>query len=432
MKHWTHLLMKTGMSLEKENMIWNMTGSFFYAFASMVLSFLVLRIAGEEQGGIFSFGFSTVGQQMFLLAYFGIRPFHITDGTNQYRFGDYLHHRYVTCVLALLLGAGYLACIGYSWQKAQIIFLLIAYKVIDGFADVYESEFQRQGCLYLTGRSNTFRTILSVGVFLATLVSGAGLFAACVAAVLGQIAGVVLFDIVVLRELKRVDYGWSAKQGVSLTASAILLFVSVFLDFYIFSAAKYAIDAHLGDAASGYFNVIFMPTSVINLAAGFVIRPFLTYLTDCWNEHRYSDFKKKLLTIMAVIGGLTVLAVGGTVVLGRPVLALLEWLLGTSYRGTLTALWPAFVMIVLGGGFYAVLNLYYYALVILRRQKLIFGIYAVLTVLAAILAPRLTVALGIFGAALAYLILMIVMAAGFVGGAWFEIQKEIREVRHDS
>lgn len=432
MKHWTHLLMKTGMSLEKENMIWNMTGSFFYAFASMVLSFLVLRIAGEEQGGLFSFGFSTVGQQMFLLAYFGIRPFHITDGTNQYRFGDYLHHRYVTCALALLLGAGYLACIGYSWQKAQIIFLLIVYKVIDGFADVYESEFQRQGCLYLTGRSNTFRTILSVGVFLATLVSGAGLFAACAAAVLGQIAGVVLFDIVVLRELKRVDYGWSAKQGVSLTASSILLFVSVFLDFYIFSAAKYAIDAHLGDAASGYFNVIFMPTSVINLAAGFVIRPFLTYLTDCWNEHRFSDFKKKLLTIMAVIGGLTVLAVGGTVVLGRPVLALLEWLLGKSYSGTLTALWPAFIMIVLGGGFYAVLNLYYYALVILRRQKLIFGIYAVLTVLAAILAPRLTVALGIFGAAFAYLILMIVMAAGFVGGAWFEIQKEIREVRHDS
>lgn len=432
MKHWTHLLMKTGLSLEKENMIWNMTGSFFYAFASMVLSFLVLRIAGEEQGGIFSFGFSTVGQQMFLLAYFGIRPFHITDGTNQYRFGDYLHHRYVTCAMALLLGAGYLACIGYSWQKAQIIFLLIVYKVIDGFADVYESEFQRQGCLYLTGRSNTFRTILSVGIFLATLIPGAGLFAACAAAVLGQIAGVVLFDIVVLRELKRVDYGWSAKQGVSLTASSILLFVSVFLDFYIFSAAKYAIDAHLGDAASGYFNVIFMPTSVINLAAGFVIRPFLTYLTDCWNEHRFSDFKKKLLTIMAVIGGLTVLAVGGTVVLGRPVLALLEWLLGKSYSGTLTALWPAFIMIVLGGGFYAVLNLYYYALVILRRQKLIFGIYAVLTVLAAILAPRLTVALGIFGAAFAYLILMIVMAAGFVGGAWFEIQKEIREVRHDS
>ncbi len=431
MKHWTRLLQKTRLSLEKENMIWNMTGSFFYAFASMVLSFLVLRIAGEEQGGIFSFGFSTVGQQMFLLAYFGIRPFHITDGANQYRFGDYLHHRYITCFLALLLGLGYLVFTGYSLQKAQIIFLLIAYKVIDGFADVYESEFQRQGCLYLTGRSNTFRTILSVGVFLIILLSGAGLFAACVAAVIGQLAGVFLFDIVVLREIAGVDYGWNRSCGMSLTASAILLFISVFLDFYIFSAAKYAIDAHLGDAANGYFNVIFMPTSVINLAAGFVIRPFLTYLTDCWNERRFSDFQKKLLTIMAIIGGLTLLAVLGTVVLGRPVLALLEWLLGETYRGKLTALWIPFIMIVLGGGFYAVLNLYYYALVILRKQKLIFGIYVVLTVLAMILAPRLTVALGIFGAALAYLILMIVMAAGFVGGAWFEIKKEMGEVRHD-
>lgn len=431
MKHWTRLLQKTRLSLEKENMIWNMTGSFFYAFASMVLSFLVLRIAGEEQGGIFSFGFSTVGQQMFLLAYFGIRPFHITDGANQYRFGDYLHHRYITCFLALLLGLGYLAFTGYSLQKAQIIFLLIAYKVIDGFADVYESEFQRQGCLYLTGRSNTFRTILSVGVFLIILLSGAGLFAACVAAVIGQLAGVFLFDIVVLREIAGVDYGWNRSCVMSLTASAILLFISVFLDFYIFSAAKYAIDAHLGDAANGYFNVIFMPTSVINLAAGFVIRPFLTYLTDCWNERRFSDFQKKLLTIMAIIGGLTLLAVLGTVVLGRPVLALLEWLLGETYRGKLTALWIPFIMIVLGGGFYAVLNLYYYALVILRKQKLIFGIYVALTVLAMILAPRLTVALGIFGAALAYLILMIVMAAGFVGGAWFEIKKEMGEVRHD-
>jgi len=26
---------------------------------------------------------------------------------------------------------------------------------------------------------------------------------------------------------------------------------------------------------------------------------------------------------------------------------------------------------------------------------------------------------------------MVVMAAGFVGGAWIEIQQEIREVRHD-
>ena len=55
MKHWTRLLMRTRLSLEKENMIWNMTGSFFYAFASMVLSFLVLRIAGAKKQGTLLF-----------------------------------------------------------------------------------------------------------------------------------------------------------------------------------------------------------------------------------------------------------------------------------------------------------------------------------------------------------------------------------------
>ena len=39
----------------------------------------------------------------------------------------------------------------YTAGKCMILLLLVIYKVIDGYADVYESEFQRQGCLYLTG-----------------------------------------------------------------------------------------------------------------------------------------------------------------------------------------------------------------------------------------------------------------------------------------
>lgn len=436
----TNALLRTGANRDKENMLWNMIGSFCYAFASMVLSFLVMRLAGEEQGGIFAFGFSTVGQQMFLLAYFGIRPFQITDGKVTFRFGDYLHLRYVTCLAAMILGVGYLGFSGYTAGKAVIIFLLIGYKVIDGFADVYESEFQRLGRLDLTGKSNTFRTVLSVGVFLATLIVSKKLGVACVAAVCGQAAGVWLFDVAVLHGLEKliamndgesgmvhgqagcnpVDYAWSFDRMRVLVAETILLFVSVFLDFYVFSAAKYAIDANLNDAASGYFNVIFMPTSVINLAAGFVIRPFLTYLTIRWTEQKFEEFAGKLVQLSAVISGLTVLAVAGVAVLGRPVLGILEMLLGSAYTGKLTIYELPFGMIVLGGGFYAILNLYYYALVIMRKQKVIFGIYLVMAGVAAVLAPQMVIRGGIFGAAAGYLILMGIMAVGFVGLAWLE------------
>ena len=57
----------------------------------------------------------------------------------------------------------------YGADKCVILFLLVIYKVIDGYADVYESEFQRQGSLYLTGKSNFFRTLLSVATFTVVL-----------------------------------------------------------------------------------------------------------------------------------------------------------------------------------------------------------------------------------------------------------------------
>lgn len=398
-------------------MIWNMVGSFVYAFASMVLSFLVMRLAGEEQGGIFSFGYSTLGQQLFIVAYFGIRPFQITDGKGEYSFGDYLSHRHLTCALALAGGAAYLGLLWgmgrYSASKAAVLFLLVAYKVIDGYADVYESEFQRQGSLYLTGKSNCFRTILSVGVFTAVLAAKGSLLAACLGAVAAQMAGVILFDLSVLSALPNLERRRGAGKIRGLFGETWLLFLSVFLDFYIFSAAKYAIDGHLTDGASGYFNLIFMPTSVIYLVANFVIRPFLTRLTVLWNGGKLQEFLRQLLRIGLIILGLTICAVGLTALLGKWVLGIMERILGEGYEGSLRVYSPAFTAIVLGGGFYAMANLMYYALVIMRRQRAIFLVYLLGAAAAFLMSGYLVEKWEIMGAAVCYLILMLLLTAGF-------------------
>ena len=164
--------------------------------------------------------------------------------------------------------------------------------------------------------------------------------------------------------------------------------------------------------------MIFMPTSVINLAAGFVIRPVLTWLTGYWTEKKFEAFKKTLLLISGLIGALSLLAVGLAWFLGRPVLGILETLLGEAYAGSLVRYHVPFVLVVLGGGFYALLNLYYYVLVILRRQSVIFAIYAVMTAAAIFLAPAMVRRSGIYGAACAYLVLMAAMTAGFTGCGW--------------
>ena len=398
-------------------MLWNIAGSFVYAFASMVLSFLVIRVVGDDQGGIFSFGFSTLGQQMFIVAYFGIRPFQITDNKGEYSFGEYLECRNATCILALVMGAVYLTYRHgtgeYSAGKCMILILLVIYKVIDGYADVYESEFQRQGSLYLTGKSNFFRTILSVSSFLIVLVSLEHLLLACLAAVAAQMLGVALFNLDVIRAIGTVDWNKREKQNLRVLGSTVFLFVATFLDFYVFSAARYAIDARMNNAASGYFNLIFMPTSVIYMVANCVIRPFLTKLTDMWNGHEFDCFKSELKRIAAVIGGLTVLAVGATAVLGKWVLSVMEMLLGGQYTGMLVPYYGAFVVIVLGGGFYALANLMYYSLVIMRRQRAIFVVYLLAAVLAAALSGTLVSGFGINGAAGCYLLLMVGLVLGF-------------------
>lgn len=416
----SRLLLYKGEQVEKQNMLWNMAGSFVYAFASMVLSFFVMRIAGEDAGGIFALGFSAFGQQMFTLAYFGLRPFQITDqGAKQggFSFGEYRSFRGMTTAAALLAAIGFSLWMqrsgAYSGQKACAVFLLSVYKIIDGYADVYESEFQRQGSLYLTGKSNTFRTVLSVSVFLFVLSRKKNLLSACIGAAAAQILGVVLFTFSVAGSFSAIDWKIRPNARTRLFSQSSLLFVSVFLDFYIFSAAKYAIDSRMNDAASGYFNLIFMPTSVIYLAANFVIRPFLTRMTSCWNSGSAAEFLQIIKKISLVIGALTVFAVGGTCVFGHFVLSLMELLLGKGYDKSLTPYLSSFVIIVLGGGIYAFANLLYYSLVIMRRQTWIFFVYFWTAGAAALIAPFMVSRKGILGAALTYCILMGILLAGF-------------------
>lgn len=392
---------KKSKNPEKRDIIWNMAGSFLYAFASMVLSIAVVQIAGEDAGGIFTFAFTTFGQHMFMMAYFGIRPFQITDTGGKYSFGDYLGLRLLTCGAAVLTGMGYVFLNGYSFEKAAVVFLMVVYKVIDALADTYEAEFQRGGRLYLTGKSNAFRTILSVGVFLASLAYTKDLAAASLWAVGAQAAGFLVFDVLVIRELPNVEWRSAKGKKQELFAETILLFCSAVLDFYIFSASKYAIEGCMADRDMAVFGAIFMPTSIINLVAGFVIRPYLTKMSFTWEMGRTRRFLKIQKRIALIIAALTVLAVGGAWLLGIPVLSLLY----PNLRTGLSQCRPALVLIIFGGALNAYMNLFYYSLVIMKKQKYIFGVYGLVSLMAVLVSTPFVRWGGIFGGALAYVVL---------------------------
>ena len=425
MKAISHLIIgNENGNTEKRNIIWNMIGSFIYAFASMVLSIAVVRIAGEDAGGIFNFAFPTFGQHMFMVAYFGIRPFQITDTGNRYTFGEYRGLRYYTCAFAIVVALFYVGMNSYrySMEKSLTIMLLVLYKVIDALADTYEAEFQRVGKLYLTGKSNAFRTIFSVAVFLTVLTMTKDLVTASFAAVLAQIAGFFVFDSMIIRELPNIDWSCGKKKRWLLLKDNTLLFFSVILDFYIFSASKYAVESCMLDKDMAVYGAIFMPTSVINLVAGFVIRPYMTKLALSWEMKRYDHFKKIIRNLFLIISALTVLAVGGAWLLGIPVLSLLYSNIGYA----LSSCRPALILIILGGAFNAFMNLFYYALVIMKKQRYIFIGYGAALVVALLISNPFVEHGGLLGGAASYLCLMAVLMVIFAVSAIFFIKKAER------
>lgn len=392
---------KKSKNPEKRDIIWNMAGSFLYAFASMLLSIAVVQIAGEDAGGVFTFAFTTFGQHMFMMAYFGIRPFQITDTGGKYSFGDYLGLRLMTCGAALLTGLAYVFINDYSIEKAAVVFLMVVYKVIDALADAYEAEFQRGGRLYLTGKSNAFRTALSVSVFLVSLAYTKNLVTASLWAVGAQAAGLLVFDVLVIRELPNVEWRSEPGKKQELFAETVLLFCSAVLDFYIFSASKYAVEGCMADRDMAVFGAIFMPTSIINLVAGFVIRPYLTKMSFTWEMGRTRRFLRIQKRIALIIAALTVLAVGGAWILGIPVLSLLY----PNLREGLSQCRPALVLIIFGGALNAYMNLFYYSLVIMKKQRYIFGVYGLVSLMAVLVSTPCVRWGGIFGGALAYVVL---------------------------
>ena len=405
-------------SKERSAYFWNMLGSLVYAITSMLLGVAVTKLAGAYAGGIFFFGFSTLGQQLYIVSYFGMRPIQVTDISNEYTFGDYLRLRAITSFLAALAGFVYIFLTTGDLYVFEVYMILSLYKILDGFCDIFESEMQRQDRLDMTGKATLFRTLLCVGVFLAALVTTKDLKLSSLALLPSILLAAIIFDILPLLRLKP-DKTIKNSSYISLINKSKWLFLGAFIDLYIFAAAKYAVNYRLGEELNGYFSIIFIPTSIINLMAGFIIRPILTKLSLLYKTGNQKKFISTISKIAAFIFAATVLGMGMAYLLGIPVLKLVLGEVATAIEPYKTAL----VLVIFGGGLYALVNLGYYCLVIFEMTGIIFLIYAVGAVFAYFISDFMVRSFAMNGAALAYMITMLLLTVFFLTAVIFGLRK---------
>ena len=271
----------SNQSSMKENYIWNMLGTISSSLISVILLLLASRLLDSRNSDIFSIAYA-LGQQFFVLGYFQIRNMQSTDVKERYSFVSYHNTRIVTIIMMLITSLGYVFVQGYDLYKAIIILLLVFYRAIDAYSDVFQGYFQQRNRSDLAGKVQFFRSWVCILVFgLSLLLTKSLLLSSGIICLINLFLTAILDYRVSINNFK-VDFLPSIikdrKNITSILKEAFPLFLNGFLITYVYNEAKIDIDLLLtqGFFSNGIqrdFNVLFMPVfvGVIIIGLGYLI-----------------------------------------------------------------------------------------------------------------------------------------------------------------
>lgn len=405
--------------MNKNNVIWNMIGTLVYSIATILLATVVKRVVSIDAGDDFTIAFKT-GQTLLTIGYFEVRLFQVTDEREEYQFRDYFSFRLITCLLMMLCCLIYLLMTGRGGSIYFLILFLCLFKMTDALADVFEGDYQKHERLDLSGKSLTIRTLASVLVFVLVLLATKNTVTASAAMTV-----TAFLIICAINPGMRRCYG--QKQAIAfkrdklrrLFSDCFFLAVGAFLCNYILNGVIFAVDTYASDC-NYIFGALFMPTAVINLFSGMIFKPVLTTLTSYYDQHRYGLFLKLLGVLMGVVVGLTLVCIAGAWLLGIPVLNLIYAVDLEPYKTEL-------LILIVGGGLNAAGILVYYGLVVMRQQKRIFGCYLLTFLITCILPFLLVKRMQIRGAAVAFVLVMLLQLLVFLALLLWVCGREAKE-----
>ena len=400
--------------------IWNAAGSAVYALSSFLLLIIVIRVCGEVEGGIFSIGYA-IAQLMLTVGVFESTTYFATDAGNRFSYAQYLAFKIATCALMVAASAVYVLSFGFDAHKAAVAYALVAYRLFEALAQYWFAAFQKEERLDLGGFSTVWRSVLSIAAFAAVLVLSHDVVGAMVAASLVEAVWIAAYDVPRLRRIVQVGRpDFSPKPLARLFLACLPLFVKRVLAAYLGNVCKYAIEAAGTEQMQTVFNVLFMPSFVINLFMIFLMRPTLTRLAKLWLGHEARPFLRIIGRLLLAVAGITV---GGR----RRVRGRRHPRAGSSYGIDLDAYLMPLLVVLLGGGFLSASNVFYNAMVVIRTQNAVVVGYVGAIVVATLVSVPLVEAAGVTGASVAYALSCLVLAVLFAGLFAFGATRRIRD-----
>lgn len=379
----------------KNDYIWNTLGGLMSALASVVLLIGVTQVLGVYDGGIFAIAFA-VAQQFQTIGQYETRVFQATDIKKEYSFGIYFATKIITCSIMILCIIIY-AFIANGASAVTLVFVLVGLiRFFDAFEDVFHGLFQQEGRLDIAGKAYFFRTLITTISFFIGIILSKSLIAGCAVAISASTVAVIAFNIPATRKKADIKPVFKPRLIKKLLLSCFPLFLGSFLFAYISNAPKYGIEFFMNPESQTYFAILFMPAMVINMLGGFLFKPLLTSMAKEWHAQNRKQFIKYIIFGFFASFGITLIAILIAWPIGTPILS-------TIYGVDVNSFSLELIVLLCGGGFNAASVIIYYALVVIRQQKLVTLGYGLASIIITVFVLVLVAPLGILGASLSYL-----------------------------
>lgn len=375
--------MKTENKKFAKDFIWNTLGTGLNSFNSLFFLIIVTRINGINDAGIFSIAYSTA-LILYTIGLYSGRLCQVTDTENKIKDKDYILNRAITCLLMIVLGAGFLVIKQYPTYKTMVFILLCIFKATEAFAEIIYGIMQKQDLLYRVGQSLTIKSLIGIIAFLVVDLLTHNLIMACVSMIIINIATIIVFDFILIsRGLIDTSSKVNFANVWAIFKSEFFVFANSFLGIYVLNAPKYAIDNYLTEELQAIYGYIVMPGTVMVLFAQFVVLPFLNKLKELYAAKDFENFKAIIKKIRLCVVAFGIFAVLAAYLLGPEVLGLIYGENLKDYRIDLSLIIGAYI-------FYSIS---YVNLVVLTTMRTTFAQFVVyiITALIALIGSNLFV-----------------------------------------
>ena len=376
-----------------KDFIWNTLGTGLNSFNSLFFLIIVTRINGINDAGIFSIAYSTA-LILYTIGLYSGRLCQVTDTENKIKDKDYILNRAITCLLMIVLGAGFLVIKQYPTYKTMVFILLCIFKATEAFAEIIYGIMQKQDLLYRVGQSLTIKSLVGIIAFLLVDLLTHNLILACLSMIIINIVTIIVFDFILISKglidtTSKIDLSnvWAIFK------SEFFVFANSFLGIYVLNAPKYAIDNYLTEELQAVYGYIVMPGTVMVLFAQFVVLPFLNKLKELYAVKDFENFKAIIRKIRLCVVAFGIFAVLAAYLLGPEVLGLIYGENLKDYRIDLTLIIGSYI-------FYSISYVNLVVLTTMRTTFAQFVVYIITALIALIGSNVLVQAYGVNGGAM--------------------------------